>query len=373
MRLVYLSPVPWASFEQRSHKFVRWFHSRSAGDVLWVEPYPTRLLMLQDIIRIKIWENVDTIRAGKGVNPSWLTVHRPRALPIEPLPGIGMLNGLFWKGLFRTIDRFVKNDEFLLGIGKPTELSLQLLDRYPAADSFFDAMDDFPAFYKGISKTAMARREQEVANQVSKILVSSKMLANRFVTYRSKLTLMRNACDVDTLPSIDAATKSPDRPVIGYVGTIGHWFDWHLVIALAKANPCISIRLIGPKYTLPPKPLPDNIELLPACNHSDAMSAMQNFTIGLIPFKCNQLTASVDPIKYYEYRALGLPILSTTFGEMALRDAEDGVFHLNERIDVVKKVAQAMAYTFNIKKTQEFRKANSWNARFNESDIFNYR
>ncbi len=43
---------------------------------------------------------------------------------------------------------------------------------------------------------------------------------------------------------------------------------------------------------------------------------MAEFDVGLIPFKQNALTAAVDPIKYYEYRALALPVISTDFGEM---------------------------------------------------------
>jgi hypothetical protein len=58
---------------------------------------------------------------------------------------------------------------------------------------------------------------------------------------------------------------------------------------------------------------------------------------------------------------------------MALRDVEAGVFHLNERIDVVEQVKQAMAHEFNITEIQEFRKANSWCARLDESNILNTR
>jgi hypothetical protein len=32
--------------------------------------------------------------------------------------------------------------------------------------------------------------------------------------------------------------------------------------------------------------------------------------VGIIPFKINKLSAAVDPIKIYEYLALGLPVVS---------------------------------------------------------------
>lgn len=83
-------------------------------------------------------------------------------------------------------------------------------------------------------------------------------------------------------------------------------------------------------------PPPANIKLLPECSHASAIAAMATFSVGLIPFKLNRLTASVDPIKYYEYRALGLPVLCTRFGEMALRDKEPGVWILDEDSDRVR-------------------------------------
>jgi hypothetical protein len=227
-------------------------------------------------------------------------------------------------------------------------------------------MDDFPEFYRGLSRAAMGRRELAVSARVTRISVSSAALADRFAVYHSKLTLALNACAIETLPPPNATTKSSGRPVLGYVGTIGHWFDWPFVFALAEANPSMCIRLIGPTYALPPGPVPSNIELLPACDHATAMRLMQEFSVGLIPFKRIDLTASVDPIKYYEYRALGLPVISTRFGEMARRDGRAGVFLTDKHSHLANLVRTALAYECEI---QKFRTANSWEVRFDASDI----
>lgn len=369
MRLVYFSPVPWASFAQRPHKFVEWFHARRGGDVLWVDPYPTRLPELADFRRIKASGGSAMPLAAQRSAPAWLTILRPRSLPIEPLPGAGALNRRLWNDILQAIHAFIEKEECRLGIGKPSELALQVLARHPTVSSIYDAMDDFPAFYRGLSRIAMGRRERKVAAQVTRISVSSTALADRFATYHSKLTLALNACAIETLPSPSATTKSSGRPVLGYVGTIGHWFDWPLVFDLAEANPSMCIRLIGPIYALHPRPLPRNIELLPACDHATAMKFMQEFSVGLIPFKHTDLTASVDPIKYYEYRALGLPVLSTSFGEMALRDGLAGVFLMNKHSDLASLVRTAMASECEIDEMQEFRTANSWEVRFDASGI----
>jgi hypothetical protein len=369
MQLVYLSPLPWNSFAQRPHKFVEWFHNKHGGNVLWVDPYPTRLPKWRDLRRVKTAMIFTYAQAVKVDTPDWLTVTRPHVLPIEPLPGAGFISRWLWHDTLQTIDRFVQNGETLLGIGKPTELALQVLAQHPRMPSFYDAMDDFPAFYQGLSRTAMEHREQRIADSVSRISVSSTMLAERFAAYRSKLAVVHNACTVDMLPPVNAIKKQSGELVLGYLGTIGHWFDWPFVLALAQANSSLQIHLIGPVYTSIPEPLPYNIRLLPACDHATAIRLMQAFSVGLIPFKCSDLTASVDPIKYYEYRALGLPVLSTYFGEMARRQGQAGIFIVDADSDLAYQVNIATIHKYSRYEIQTFRKNNSWEARFNASNI----
>lgn len=368
MRLVYLSPVPWASFAQRPHKFVEWFHARHGGEVLWVDPYPTRLPKIGDFRREK-----SAVVAGVTSSadlPRWLRVVRPRALPIEPLPGSGALNRFLWRDVLSQVAQFLTKPGGLIGIGKPSALALQVLSRHLEVQSFYDAMDDFPAFYDGLSRQSMEQRERAVAAQVSNILVSSTALAARFDSHKPKVFMALNACATETLPSERLISPSALEPVLGYVGTIGHWFDWPLVIALATPNPMMRIRLIGPVYSPPPSGLPLNIELLPACDHATALLAMQNFSVGLIPFKQSDLTASVDPIKYYEYRALGLPVVSTCFGEMILREKENGVFLVTSQTDLASVVARALSYESNKNEIQKFQNQNSWGARFDACGLF---
>ena len=375
MQLIYFSPVPWFSFTQRPHKYVQWFQEKTGGHVLWVDPYPTRFPVLSDLQEIsnKLRNSSGSISSSIQVSrvPDWLTVAHVRALPIEPLPGSGMVNCLLWAGLLEQIDSFLKTGECQIVIGKPSKLALQVLDRYPDVFSIYDAMDDFPAFYQGFSRQSMARRERAVANRVSRVLVSSTMLAERFSAGRSKPVVALNACAIESLPFLSGKIEKPLRSVLGYVGTIGHWFDWQLVFALAQANPSMCIRLIGPVYTQPPAGLPLNIEIFPACDHASAIQWMQGFSVGLIPFLKNKLTASVDPIKYYEYFALGLPVLSTRFGEMALRDGRSGVFLVDSKDNLAAQVKNALSYECRIEDINSFRLENSWESRFDKIKFYN--
>lgn len=363
MQLVYLSPVSWSSFAQRPHKFIAWFHASTGGDVLWIDPYPTRFPLLSDFRRLGSQESNEN-----RTSPPWLRVIKPSAFPIEPLPASGLVNAFMWGSMLKGIDTFARQKPTLLAIGKPSVLALAVLKRLNGVKSVYDAMDDFPAFYSGFSRLAMSRREQELVRRVTCVWASSTALKQRWSEVRADVQLVHNGLDAEVLPEPRSSAEREKR-VLGYVGTIGPWFDWGWVITLAKSRPMDVVKLIGPVFAPAPCALPENIEILPPCSHQEALRAMQDFDIGLIPFKKNDLTASVDPIKYYEYRALGLPVISTDFGEMAFRGGEEGTFLSQELRDINNLVQKALLYSADNETNRQFIDSNTWEARFAATKI----
>lgn len=364
MCLIYLSPVPWASFSQRPHKFVEWFHKRTGRQVLWVEPYPTRFPRISDFRR-----TTSTKHQTGAALPQWLKVLTPKALPLEPLPGSGWVNRWLWSSLINELKADVGTSEPLVVVGKPSMLALRVLDVFNPQQSIYDAMDDFPAFYSGWSRLAMARRESSLVQRVEKVWVSSTALKRRWTSDDINVCFVPNALDNVLLPPVDLARTKSSRKVFGYVGTIGAWFDWDWVQTLAKLRPDDVIRLIGPVFSPAPFELPSNVELLPPCAHDVALNAMCQFDVGLIPFKRSELTVSVDPIKYYEYRALGLPIISTDFGEMQFRVNAFGTFICKKSTDIYSVTNAAVAFRDSAESISKFAMQNTWAARFDAADI----
>lgn len=358
MRLIYLSPLPWASFAQRPHQFVEWFHQRSNGPVLWIDPYPTRLPSLADFRRMQ-----PAAQASCSTLPDWLTVLSPQAFPLEPVPGSLWLNQLLWNPVFASVREFSLGHPTILAIGKPSAMALQLLADFPDCLSLYDAMDDFSAFYGGLSRYALAQCERRIVAQVNKVWVSSTELEQHWSNVHRDVRLVHNGLDPDSIcmPSRPAVRS---HRVLGYVGTVAKWFDWKWIMALARIRPGDVVRIIGPVFLTPPKNLPDNVELLPACTHRAAIAAMGLFDVGLIPFNICRLTASVDPIKFYEYRVLRVPIISTNFGEMRFRNHLDGVWISHSSRDIQNQVEAAM----ELDRTRDidwlFARNHSWSARF---------
>ncbi|MCI0667795.1 MAG: glycosyl transferase [Methylococcaceae bacterium] len=267
------------------------------------------------------------------------------------------------------IDLVHRRGPALLAIGKPSVLALLVLNRLKGIKSVYDAMDDFPAFYKGLSRAALRSRENQLVRKVTHLLVSSTSLKDRWSKIRADVRLVHNGLDAKITPKKRSAIAGKENIVLGYVGTIGTWFDWNWVASLAEARPLDVVRLVGPVSEPCLSGLPGNIEMLPPCDHQRALRYMQEFDVGLIPFKRNPLTDSVDPIKYYEYRALGLPVVSTNFGEMAFRDGQEGIFLSHGVGDIKVLVGKALDYNPDGEAIRQFAASNSWEVRFTGTKI----
>ena len=158
--------------------------------------------------------------------------------------------------------------------------------------------------------------------------------------------------------------------VFGYIGTVGRWFDWEMVAALAAAFPAAEVRIGGPVFEPSPRPLPANVRLLGACPQSAAPGHLRGFSCGIIPFRLTPLTAAVDPVKYYEYRGMGLPVLTTRFGEMASRTRADGVYTVEGHEGIADTARAALAHRTDAETVARFRAANDWTARLEAAGLF---
>lgn len=366
-RLVYLSPVSLSSFAQRPHHFVDWFHRRFDADVLWIDPGPSRFPRWSD------WHRLWSARSLRSLGPSWAQAPwvlkvQFSTLPLEPLRWGRRVNRMLRQHELAQLDAFV-NDNTWVVFGKPCDLALELCARYPQARTVFDVMDNMPAFSAGMAGRWMQAAEREMVQRCNWMLTSSSALLDRHAAQRAKTRIAMNG--LSTPPPLEPPVTRPGaRPVVGYVGVIASWFDWDAVIRLAQLAPNCEFHLIGPCEGQVPSVLPENVRLKPPIAQDAVYATMRSFDAGLIPFKVNDLTDFVDPVKFYEYRALGLPVLTTRFGEMRLRCAESGVFFV-EDIQSASALQQAMGDATSADELMAFRAAHHWDRHFDAIDFFN--
>jgi hypothetical protein len=364
MTLLYFAPVRWDSYPQRPHYVVQHFLKCGGTSVVWVEPYPTRLPRLADLQHVHS-------QSGIGLDrPANLHVVSLRALPFEPVAAGGWFNRRFlWNALTRRVKPLLAGRDVALGIGRPSGLAHAAVSEFSPAWSFYDAMDDFPEFYSGLSKRSVESHEQRIVREVDLVATASSALWMKFAAVGARRLMFNNAFEMAPLPPLPMTP--PGKRVFGYVGCIGAWFDWTTVVRLAEAVPDATVRIVGPLFAKPPRHLPLNVQLLPACSAARTIEYFEDFSVGLIPFKRTPLTDAIDPIKYYGYRGMGLAVLSTAFGEMAQRGHDDRTFLVEQGAGPAAAARAALNSGAAARSAVlSFRREHTWERRIDQAGLF---
>ncbi len=151
----------------------------------------------------------------------------------------------------------------------------------------------------------------------------------------------------DFVPEEMKHILSTGHKIIGYYGYLAEWMDYQLVRRLALARPNYEFVFIGKAiYDISVLQGIPNIHLLGLKPYKDLSDYAKFFDIATIPFVINETMDCVSPIKFYEYCALGLPVITSKMREMekyvcdyvACADGYDEfLFYLDKLVDVKYK------------------------------------
>lgn len=132
------------------------------------------------------------------------------------------------------------------------------------------------------------------------------------------------------------------RKVIGFFGLIDEsWFDCELVEELSERYADAEIQLIGRTVgNFDCLRKRENIRFLGEISYDFLPAAARCFDVGIIPFKINDITRFVNPLKLLEYLSCGLPVVSTYMPE--LEEHGDFVYVSRERKQFLEDVGRAL-------------------------------
>lgn len=206
----------------------------------------------------------------------------------------------------------------------------------------YDCHDWLPGFRK-ISPQIVAR-EAEVFESCDFTIFSSQHLLE-LVTLKAphvaaKSALIRNAVDPRDFEISQAVAKAR-RPTVGYVGALDFWFDIDAVLQAASDHSGWKFVLLGRIEDRRIQRLRacENVELVGEVPYSDVARHLATWDAAMIPFLRNDLTAATNPLKLYEYFAVGLPVVSTALPEVELY--KDLVYLANTPTEFSAMVAKA--------------------------------
>ncbi|MHB8861982.1 MAG: glycosyltransferase [Pirellulaceae bacterium] len=184
-------------------------------------------------------------------------------------------------------------------------------------------VDDHSQF-TGYDREQVLRDEEELCRRADLVVTTSMALQESKRPFNPNTHLVPHGVDYDhfsraltqELPIPRDIVNIP-HPRLGFIGLIRDWVDLDLLAAVARRQPEWHIVLIGDSTVdlAPYQSLP-NMHFLGRKPYAELPAYCRHFDIGLIPFKLNELTRAVNPIKLREYLAAGLPVVSTPLPEV---------------------------------------------------------
>ena len=179
----------------------------------------------------------------------------------------------------------------------------------------YDCMDDALAFDQHPMVRALkARWEQQLLQRSDAIVCSSDELAARAASRGAppgRTTVIPNGWDDAAFPIAVSRALPHGGPLeLVYFGTLAPWLDAAALRAVAAAMPDVTLRLIGPGDGGELRDV-KGIRIEPPIEHARLAHATASAHALMLPFRVDELTRAVDPVKLYEYIALGKPIVAS--------------------------------------------------------------
>lgn len=237
----------------------------------------------------------------------------------------------------------------------------------------YDCVDEHSEYTGFINKETMTEMERDLMQKCELTFVTAKGLYEAKKDYAREIYFSPNAANVELfMKAQDPDTKVPDeiasisKPIIGFVGVIQDWIDLELIKKSAQRYPGYSFVMVGPVGAgidvSALKALP-NVYFLGRKDVQALPGYIKAFSVCINPFKLNELTDKVSPLKFYEYLASGKPIVSVNmpgvsdFSDVVeIADTEEEFIN---KIDIALKNETPEKLQLRLAKARE----NSWESR----------
>jgi teichuronic acid biosynthesis glycosyltransferase TuaH len=326
--LVWLAEVPFLGPPHRQAHLARYLRQRF--DVLYVEPPPPLRLpapSVSNVRGVKVAQVLPILNARPARLRSALA--QPAIRRLASWLAVLQLGRAVRRGFSGR-----RTDELIVVCSNVFLARAALALRARAL--VVDICDD-PRYYPG-EPVWTAALLHTIVSRARLVTTSSLALRAEFsATFGARhVALVPNGVHATYLANGRADAWPPIGAPVGFVGYLGAWVDFDLLLALANALPDVVFELVG---AIDPSVVPraarlaclPNVRFRGPIPEADVPRALASFSVGLIPFVRGPYTRAVNPNKLYEYAAWNLPIVTTAFSP--------DVAQFGEHVDVCETTA----------------------------------
>jgi glycosyltransferase involved in cell wall biosynthesis len=278
-------------------------------------------------------------------------VWSPLVLPWHSHAGVRKLNEQALGWLLRRIIKRLGFSRPLLWTYNP--LVGPLLAKLPHWLTIYHCVDDLTAAPHMPAATIEAA-EAELARTADLVFTTSPRLQVRMSEQRREGThYLPNVADYEhfaharTPGPLPADLAQIPLPRIGFIGAVSSYkVDFELIAAVARAKPDWHWVLIGqvgegqPGVNVDALRLP-NVHLLGPRPYAQLPDYLRGFQVAAIPSVASEYTASMFPLKFFEYLAAGPPVVGANVP--ALNDYADACRLVSGPAEFIRAVQRILA------------------------------
>lgn len=342
--------------------------------ILWVNTVGLRRprLTIYDF-----WRSLEKIGSWFGRStskeefPLNLTVISPVMVPFNNIGVVRAFNkmSVIWK---------VKEEIERLGIKQPILLTTlpyatDYLGSFGEIIDIYYCVDDFTK-WPGYLKKMLGEMENKLIQKADLIVATSEELQKTKKKDSAPTYLLPHGVDIShfrksqTLEPV-LIIKNLKKPVIGYFGLFDERTDSDLIDYMARNRPEWTFVFIGPKK-IETKDLENNknIFFFPPVPYWELTQYLAGIDVFIIPYKVDELSKYINPLKLKECLAAGKPVVATALSEVLKLKEAVAIAYTKE--EFLKQASEALLKPFDQTMADKVLEGEDWSFKAEQMSQF---
>lgn len=321
MKICIFAPVKFYSIGGRVQRIVSYLQKNHC--IIWVDP-------------------LDIKKNQKNINQSFTTENIE--LIISPSIKGNIITKTLQKEIYYlNICKNVKDiDICIFYVGGGTFFARHYL-RKKKVTLIFDYVDKLYLFESNpFQKIAHKWLEHEAMKMCDAVICSAHLLAEEAQKYNSNVYRISNGASI----KLKVQTYSIHHPSVGFIGGIfKRWLDIEMVEQAVNALLDVHFYFVGEgdltdRFDLLSKNN-QNFHMIRSVPYEDVYSWINAFDICMIPFKINELSNAISPLKLFEYWAVKKPVIATPTYEMK-KIVDDEIIFVNNTNELITAISNLL-------------------------------
>ncbi len=345
MRIYLFSPIRYDFLHQRPQKLTDQFRALSIP-VTYIQPssvsehFSGNAGVLVRALAVSIWYHLLAIggilfpflqkknrKTTPSVKDNLTIISLPLVIPPNKYnsPLVELLTSSVYRQFLVRKIRSVNNEKSIAIFQNP--FWGKIIERGDFDIMCYDCLDDVGLYAGNASLERFISYEDRLIGNSDFVVTTAAKLESDLKKKHFPQPVYRipNGVDYDWFRNEAARATVPQdllslqRPLVGYVGLIAGWTDYGLITEVAKLMPDVSFVFVGPveleerRRQLLTAP---NIFWLDKKPYAEIPGYIKAFDVCIIPFKQGSIAETTNPVKIFEYFALGKPVVATPMNEL---------------------------------------------------------